>query len=290
VVAGPRLSSPAEGAGNKEAPLPMSLLVSLTALIIAGCAAWLARRGLQPPPDEAALVRDYRLSDYEIAYLEGGPERASAAAVASLAFRGLIEIREDEHELRLADEVPGMAPEVERAVAKEIGTHFRDMKFLGDGFVRAGELLRPRLVELGLVVSAARESDIRWAGVVAFAGVVAAVVGAGVWAGAAPSWGVLPVAFMALLSVSALRPRRTRLGDAIAARFRVDANKREIALRGAFAQATPDDVAAVVALKGPKALANTPLAGLDKVFAKQSSGGGCGCGCGGCGGCGGGCA
>src|SRR5690348_11880539 len=129
----------------------MATLIGICGLALAGLAAWWVRRRFAPgPPAEAALNRDFGLTAYELAYLVEGSGRA-AAAVASLIFRDIVWMDPESRRLRVARELPGMAPQLERDVVRAIGGESVDVKEVRPTLEAAGERLRPRLEALGLV-------------------------------------------------------------------------------------------------------------------------------------------
>ena len=261
-----------------------------------GCAAWLRWRARTPAeaPDKPLP----ELDAYDMAFLAGGKNRASFAAVASLTHRGALEIDEQQHRLRhgaLPDAVHAFEAGIHQKVARSAGSAFKE---IADQCVAMPECARieEKLKKLGLLTTALQGRTVCFipmliALLVPAIGFIKIVIGL---------TRDKPVGILIVLSVLSLvgallfatRPHRTRRGDAVLARLREKYG--ELKSQVPLGESTLALLALplAVGLFGPGVLNGTALDNMEKKLeanAGGTQGGGCGGGCGGggCGGCGG---
>jgi uncharacterized protein (TIGR04222 family) len=272
---------------------PFLLFFHLTWAVLAGCAAWWRWRARMPV--EALDEPLPELDAYDMAFLAGGKNRALFAAVASLTHRGTLEIDEKEHRLR-GNVLTGAAHPFEVSVHQNVMPHpGSTFKELSDHCLALPECARieEKLKELGLLTT-----ELQRARVCIIPMLIALMV---------PAIGLIkivialtrdkPVGILVVLSLIsigaallfAIRPHRTRRGDAVLARGREKYVALNSPARLNESALTMLALPLAIGLFGSSVLNGTALAGIEKQLQARtggSEGGGCG---GGCGGCGGGC-
>ncbi len=235
------------------------------------------------------------LDPYEAAVLAGGRNRALFAAVASLTHRGALEIDEKEHRLRssvLSGKAHPFETRLHQKVENHLGGTFKEISDASTGWAEF-ESMEEKLKNLALLTTE------RWnicfipmliALTVPLIGLIKIIIGLS----QDKPVGVLCVLSLVSLGVAlafAVRPHRTRRGDAILKRLKEQHSELEAPLRAGGASPVLLALPLAVGLFGPSVLNDTALAGLEKKIQSNTGGtegGGCGAGCGG-GGCGGGC-
>lgn len=236
------------------------------------------------------------LSIHELAYLAGGAERATDAAVTDLLQRGIIEWDSSSDMLRIKGRISDLDPPLD-TLGKTIAADGKPTKLLG----RAALIMEPvrrSLERRGLWLNQAQTSSVRWIGALPLYGVLAlgiAKMAVGISRGK-------PVGFLILISlvlgITTLvfwvkQPGRTRAGDLAFQQARTRHARAARAPKG-------NELALAVAIAGTTVLAGTAYAQYHETRhppsssdgsssgSDSSSDGGGDSGGGGCGGCGGG--
>lgn len=259
----------------------------------AGWAMWWRRKARLPADAPENLLAE--LDAYEAALLAGGRNRALFAAVASLTHRGALEIDEKEHRLRssvLSSKRHPFEMRLHQRVANHPGCTFKENSEASASWAEF-ESMEEKLGNLGLLTTG------RWnicfipmliGLTVPLIGFIKIIIGIS----RDKPVGVLFVLSLVSLGVAlafAVRPHRTRRGDAILKRLKEQHSELENLARTGEASPVLLALPLAVGLFGPSVLNDTPLADMEKKLQCNTggvAGGGCGGGCGG-GGCGGGC-
>ncbi len=121
-------------------------------------------RRTQRKPSDEPTASELDLDPYEVAYLAGGEKRAVNAAIASLVERKVLGLIPAEHRIRW-DGTPTEAHLLERALLRaaqqEVWSEVSTLHAAAKGIL---EMIRSRLVTLGLLVSEGRDLGARlWA-------------------------------------------------------------------------------------------------------------------------------
>ncbi len=291
-----------------------TFLTFFAGMLCVSLAAGLLARWMPRTPADIA-PRPVKLSPCELAYLSGGRASAVYAAVAWLDAGGYVHLN------------PGLDYRMfQRRSPRDADPFVMQVWQAGSGTSRgrsldevirrsapASDEIAERLTDLGLLLRSGRAASVR----LMAAAMPVVVLGLGlakVWVG---FWRDKPVLFLVIGCVvaavlawwlgRAMRPPRTRRGDALLRDCRRDASATRARLkagRSEPAEVGPEEAALAVAAFGPTILAGTVLAGLPAAckYERQrqaasgdgggfigggdsgNSGGGCGGGCGGCGG------
>jgi uncharacterized protein (TIGR04222 family) len=287
-------------------PFDLSGPESLTFFVILWALTYLLARRLTSAADEPEHVAvTPKLDAYEVAYLAGGAELGTAAAIAGLVDRGCL--RYDAADQRFRAETHPHDDDVhhiELAVWNDVDAAKKQGRELSKVTRRAARLFDPiayRLRALDLLGERRAPGPLLVASIAPVLGAIK--VGLGIARDK-------PVAFLVLLcSVSAVvawaqfgrRSHRSRRGDAVLVQLRTEHAHLELGRVGSDGGLYPAPLAVAlfgVAVLGISALADSAVAQLHDVFQRSQSsgsghgGGGCGggdgggCGGGGCGGCG----
>ncbi|MDY3562656.1 TIGR04222 domain-containing membrane protein [Gemmata sp. JC673] len=284
----------------KRADILFPLVLSLVAAVCGGRVIRSVLRTPNATPGDDAVVLNWE----QTAYLGGGTERLTTAALARVVGRGLAEVAPDGKTLRAVGPPPEDASAVERAVlgSLPVSNELAALKpvelAVGAAFAQEAE----RLARDGVTLPVARKIRIALASLLPFALVYLCLVLPqfvfAVWAGRSVFFLVIVsvgggvVGLATLLSGSL---RLTNRGRAVLAKQRT----RHETLKSAARWESTGDVGMAVALFGTAVLAGTAVAPLQAWYPRQTGeaspsgcSSGCGSGCGGGdggGGCGGGC-
>ena len=253
---------------------------------------WRARLPIEEPNTPLP-----ELDAYETAFLAAGKNRAMLAAVGSLADRGALRLDEKEHRLR-RDVRSGNAHPFEAAVhdaaSVDPGSTFAELS-AKCSVSSAFAPIEDRLRQLGLLPTGDQGLHAcLWPTLIALLAPVMAITRIVLGISRDKPVGILIFAFVVSLAISlsfAVRPHRTRRGDAVLARLKEKYAEMETRSHLGEQSFDPLVLPLAVGLFGTGVLANTRLANLEKKLQTSDGcgGGGCGGGCGGggCGGCGG---
>ncbi len=276
-----------------------TVLLAVASLVAAALRWYLRQPAGEPDRDSLSL------SAYDVAYLSGGGALACNAALARLVHDGILEADSVRRRVRVLDELPAQALDIERAVHRSAhrGKDGESVEKLRVAAAGALEPMRSQLMSAGLIVAPDKGFIARLLPALLILCVLALGV-AKIFVGISRD---KPVAFLLVLCLITAgiaagfgKPvLRTRRGDRALAILKKSNSAMEYALRRHHDDISGNDIVLAVGLFGIGAVSGGPMTKLRLALAPApssgtdggsscSSGSSCGGGCGGggCGGCG----